>query len=326
MKLNKTLSAITLGFAAIATVPATAYAQAYPTKPVKFVVGFTAGNSIDSVARIIANALNKKFAHPVIVENRTGANGMLAAGAVAASEPDGHTVLISNSSTITINPSLFKQVRYDVDRDFAPVNLVVSVPFILTTNPAKHPDVHTIADLIKLAKAKPGELSYGSAGLGNLTQLTYELLNNEAGVKMLHVPYKGSGAAQVGVIGGEVDSAWDNPAAMGQIRAGKLRALAVSSAQRWRDLPDTPSLAEQGYPSIDISFWVGALVPAKTPPATIKALADAIHEVTKDPETRKLLEAQGNLKSLPPKEFAEQIKKETALYKEVIQKANIELQ
>lgn len=326
MQLTQSLSAIVLGLAASVAIPSKALAETYPTKPVKFLVGFTPGSSIDTVARIVANSLNKKFKHQIVVENKTGANGMIAAAALANADPDGHTVLISNSSTITVNPLLYKEMRYDVQRDFAPVSLIVSVPFILTTNPEKHPAVHNVADLMKLAKSKPGKLAYGSAGTGNLTQLTFELVNNAADVKMLHVPYKGSAAAQVAVLGGEVDAAFDNPAAMGQIKAGKLRAIGVSSASRWRDLPDVPSISEQGYPGVDISFWVAALVPAKTPPEIVKALSDAIKTATEEPETKKLLEQQGNILALNPQQFAEQIKKETNQYADVIKRANIELQ
>lgn len=300
---------------------------AYPAKPVKFLVGFTPGSSIDSVARIIANHLGAKSGQPVIVENRAGANGMLAAGALATAEPDGYTVLISNSSTITVNPLLYKQMRYDVQKDFTPVSLIVSVPFILTTNPEKDTtsSVRNVPDLMKLAKSKPDSLSYGSAGSGNLTQLSFELLNTMAGVRMLHVPYKGSAAAQVGLLGKEVDAAFDNPAAMSQIKAGKLRAIGVSSAQRWRELPDVPSISEQGFPGYDISFWVGAFVPSKTPAPIVKALHESIKAAAEDPATKTLLQQQGNILMLDPQQFSGKIKKETEQYADIIKRSNIKL-
>ncbi|KRB67983.1 Bug family tripartite tricarboxylate transporter substrate binding protein [Noviherbaspirillum sp. Root189] len=327
MRLPHRYCVAAFGLAALVTAAAPAQAQAYPTKPIKFLVGFTPGNSIDSVARLVANHMSAKLGQPVIVENRTGANGMLAAMALANAEPDGHTVLISNSSTITINPLLHKQMRYDVQRDFTPVTLIVSVPFILTTNPENETmaGVKNVQDLVKVAKAKPGALTYGSAGSGNLTQLSMELLNTMSGTKMMHVPYKGSAASQVAVLGKEVHMAYDNPAAMPQIKAGKLRAIAVSSAERWRDLPDVPSVAEQGFPGYDISFWVGALVPAKTPPEVVKALNDAIRAAAEDPATKAQLQQQGNLQLLGPKPFAEKIKKETAQYAQIIKQANIQL-
>ena len=303
-----------------------AQAQAYPNKPIRFVVGFSPGSSIDTVARILADNLKSRLGQPVTVDNRTGANGMLAATELARSPADGYTVLVSNSSTITVNPLLYgKKMQYDVERDLAPVSLVVSVPFILTVNPEKATTakVMNLGDLVKAAKSQ--SLAYGSAGIGNLTQLSMELLAQQSGVSMTHVPYKGSAPAQLGLLAKEVDAAFDNPAAMGQIRAGKLRAIAVSSAQRWRDLPDVPSIAEQGYPGYDISFWVGAFVPAQTPPAIVKALADAMKAATEDPATQKLLAQQGNILALGPKEFAARIKSETAQYAEIIKRSGIEL-
>jgi tripartite-type tricarboxylate transporter receptor subunit TctC len=326
MKIHSVVQAWCAGVAMWVAAAGPAQAQAYPSKPIRFVVGFSPGSSIDSVARIVAEHLKTKLGQPVTVDNRTGANGMLAASELARAQPDGYTVLMSNSSTITVNPLLYgKKMQYDVARDLAPVSLVVSVPFILTVNPEKDTTakVMNVADLVKAAKAQP--LSYGSAGVGNLTQLSMELLATQAGVKLTHVPYKGSAPAQLGLLGKEVDAAFDNPAAMGQIKAGKLRAIAVSSAQRWRDLPDVPSIAEQGYAGYDISFWVGAFVPAQTPPAIVKALADAMKAATEDPATRELLARQGNILALGPKEFAARIQQETAQYAEVIKRSQIEL-
>ena len=297
---------------------------AYPHKPIRFVVGFSPGSSIDTVARILAEHLKTKLGQTVTVDNRTGANGMLAATELARAQPDGYTVLVSNSSTITVNPLLYgKKMQYDVQRDLAPVSLVVSVPFILTVNP----DKDTTAKVMNWRLVKPPRAAplLRSAGVGNLTQLSMELLTSQAGVKMTHIPYKGSAPAQLGLLSKEVDSAFDNPAAMGQIRAGKLRAIAVSSAQRWRDLPDVPSIAEQGYPGYDISFWVGAFVPAHTPPAVVKVLSDAMKAATEDPTTKALLAQQGNILALGPKDFAARITQETAQYAEVIQRAQIEL-
>lgn len=306
---------------------ASAQAQSYPNKPIRFVVGFSAGSSIDTVARIIGQYVTVKTGQAVVVDNRTGANGMLAATEVARAQPDGYTVLISNSSTITVNPSLYKKMSYDVEKDFAPVNLMVSVPFILTVNPQKTP-VGTASNLkaiMDLAKAKPGEYSYGSAGVGNLTQLSYELLSGMAGVKMTHVAYRGSAPAQVAVLSGEVDSAFDNPSAVPKIKAGQLRAIAVTSAQRWHELPDVPTIAESGYPGFDISFWVGALAPSQTPPAVVKKLSELIAGAQNDPETKAKLEQQGNIRMLGPKAFEAQIQSETAQYADIIRNANIAL-
>ncbi|MCW5230979.1 Bug family tripartite tricarboxylate transporter substrate binding protein [Verminephrobacter eiseniae] len=321
--------ALATGVAALLTCAATmpAMAQGYPSKPIRFVVGFSAGNSIDSVARIIGQHLSTKLGQPVVVENKTGANGMLAATEVARSQPDGYTVLISNSSTITVNPLLYKKMSYDAKKDFAPVSLMVSVPFILTVNPQKAPigTVSTLQGMLDLAKAKSGAYSYGSAGMGNLTQLSFELLNGMAGASMTHVAYRGSAPAQVALLGGEVDAAFDNPSAVPKIKAGQLRALAVTSAQRWHELPDVPAIAESGYPGFDISFWVGALVPAQTPVSIVNALSEAIATAVQDPAVKARLEQQGNIRMFGPKRFAEQIDKETAQYAEIIRKADIKL-
>jgi len=298
----------------------------YPTKPIRFVVGFTAGSATDVIARIVAEHVGKKLGQPVVVDNKTGANGMLAAGDVAASAPDGYTVLISNVSTITINPQLYKKVSYDVQRDFAPVSLMVSFPFVLTVSgERKKPgSVGTLKDLIALARDNPGKVSYGSAGQGNLMHLSFERLNSMAGVTMLHVPYRGTPQAQTAVMAEEVDAVL-GPASLPLIRSGKLKALAVSSAQRWSELPDVPSVAELGYPDYDISAWTAALVPSRTPPAVIKVLYEAIHSAAADPATRAQLSQQGAVLMLNPQQFASRIDQETQIYGEIIRKSNIQL-
>lgn len=222
MNAKRTFLAAAVAALATGMVAMPATAQGYPNKPIRFVVGFSAGNSIDSVARIIAQHLTTKLGQPVVVDNKTGANGMLAATEVARAQPDGYTVLISNSSTITVNPLLYKKMSYDPKKDFAPVSLVVSVPFILTVNPQKGPlgTAPTLQDMLNAAKAKPGAYSYGSAGVGNLTQLSFELLNGMAGVNMTHVAYRGSAPAQVALMGGEVDAAFDNPRRCPRSRQG----------------------------------------------------------------------------------------------------------
>jgi tripartite-type tricarboxylate transporter receptor subunit TctC len=327
MNAKRTFLAAAVAALATGMVAMPAAAQGYPNKPIRFVVGFSAGNSIDSVARIIAQHLTTKLGQPVVVDNKTGANGMLAATEVARAQPDGYTVLISNSSTITVNPLLYKKMSYDPKKDFAPVSLVVSVPFILTVNPQKGPlgTAPTLQDMLNAAKAKPGAYSYGSAGVGNLTQLSFELLNGMAGVNMTHVAYRGSAPAQVALMGGEVDAAFDNPSAVPKIKAGQLRALAVTSAQRWHELPDVPAIAEAGYSGFDISFWVGALVPAQTPAPVVNALSEAIASALQDPAVKARLEQQGNIRMYGPQRFAEQIDKETAQYAEIIRKADIKL-
>ena len=318
--------AVALALAAGAT---TAAAQAYPNKPIRFIVGFAPGGSVDAVARILAAHMKTRLGQPGVVENRTGANGTLAAAELVRSPADGYTVFISNASTITVTPLLSRKPQYDVARDFAPLSLIVSFPFILLVNPEnpRTASVQTVQDFIALAKSKPGELNYGSnGGPGNLAHLSFLLIDRFAGTKMVNVPYKGAAAAQLALLSKEVDATFDNPSAMPQITAGKVKALAVSTPQRWRDLPNVPAMEELGYKGFDTSAWAGAFVHAQTPPAIVKTLYDAIRSAGDDAEMRKLLLPHGELLMLNPQQFAARIKSETATYSEIIKRANIPLE
>ena len=234
-------------------------------------------------------------------------------------------MFVSNSSTITLNPTLFKDLKYKPQSDFAPVTTVISVPLILAVNP-EHPDgakIKSLQDLIALAKAKPGEVPYGSAGNGNITHLAFELLSQKAGVKMIHVPYRGAAAAQTAAFSKEVTVIFDTLSAVPHVKAGKLRALAVSSAQRLPALPDVPTVAELGYPGFDISFWVGIFLPKATPAAITELLNREIVAATKEAGVRAKLEPQGTILTLSPAEFAAKIKSETDALAEVVAKGNI---
>ncbi|MBN8988968.1 MAG: tripartite tricarboxylate transporter substrate binding protein [Rhizobiales bacterium] len=324
MKAGQTFRALLLGLGAILAAPA-ASAQDYPNKPVKLIVGFAAGGTIDVVARIIGESLSSKLGKPFIVENRTGANGMIAATAVAQADPDGYTVFVSNSSTITLNPTLFKDIKYNPARDFAPVTTAVSVPLILAVdagNP-KTAGIKNLSDFIALAKQKPENVIYGSAGNGNITHLAFELLSQKAGVKMLHVPYRGAAAAQTGLLGNEVMAVFDTMAAVQQVQAGKFRALGVSSTERLPALPDVPTVAEQGYPGFDITFWVGFFVPKATPAAIVDLLNKEIVNAAKDPAVRARLEPQGTVLTMSRAEFSAKIERETKELAEVVAKSNI---
>lgn len=303
-----------------------AQAQNYPNRPVKLVVGFSAGGTIDVVARIVGEYLTTKMGQPFVVENRTGANGMIAAEVVAKSDPDGYNIFVSNSSTITLNPTLFKDIRYKPERDFAPIATAISVPLILAVNP-EHPEgakIKTLKDLLDLAKAKPNDVPYGSAGNGNITQLAFELLSDRAGVKMVHVPYRGAAAAQIAVLSKEVVAVFDTMSAVPHVKSGKLRALAVSSAERVPDLPDVPTVAELGFPGFDVSFWVGFFVPKATPAAIVERLNQEIKAATAQPDVRTKLLAQGGILTQSPAEFAKKIDEETKILADVVKKNNIQ--
>ncbi|HEY9316438.1 tripartite-type tricarboxylate transporter receptor subunit TctC [Achromobacter deleyi] len=307
--------------------PLVASAADYPNAPVKFVVGFSPGSTIDTVARIVGEALSARMKQTFVVDNKTGANGMIAARAVAQAKPDGYTILVSNSSSITVNPLLYKDLQYDPLKDFAPVTTVMSVPFILTIN-AENPRVAGVTDvksLVALAKRNPNTISYGSAGNGNLMHLAGAQLAAMSDVQMLHVPYRGAAPMEAGLLSKEVDFGFDTLSGVPLIKAGKLRALAVSSADRWHDLPDVPAVSELGYPGFDISFWVGIFAPAGTPQAVVDRLNREIAAVTQDPDVRARLAAQGNPLTQSPQAFRQKIAEELKQNEALIKRANIKI-
>jgi tripartite-type tricarboxylate transporter receptor subunit TctC len=302
-----------------------AVAQKYPVRPVKVMVGFSAGGPVDVAARIVGDRLSSKLGQPFVVENRAGANGMIAAEGVARAEADGYTMLACNSSTITLNKTLFRDIRYDPQGDFAPLTTIVSAPLVLVVNPEnpKTADIKTVADLVAAAKAAPGALAYGSGGNGNLAHLAMELLSQKAGIKMIHVPYRGGSAAEVGILAQEVLAVFDPLSAVPLVKAGKLRALAVSSAERLPALPDVPTVAEAGYPGFDISFWVGFFMPKSTPAPILETLHREIVAAARDPAVAEKLGSQGVVSVLSPAEYAAKIAKETKELADVVTAANI---
>jgi tripartite-type tricarboxylate transporter receptor subunit TctC len=308
-------------------VAARAHAQEWPSKPLRIVVGFSAGSATDSVARVIAEHLRVKLGQPVLVENRPGANGVLGVTEAARAPADGYTLLATNSSSITVNPQLYKKIGYLPERDFTPLTMVVSAPFILTINPAgdRTGSVNSVADLVALARAKPGQLTYGSGGPGNLAHLGFEMINNRAGIRTIHVPYKSGVGAQLGLIGKEIDMLLDTPVTVPNVKAGKLKALAVTTAKRWPDLPDVPTMIESGYAGFDVPFWLGLLVPAQTPAPVVQALYNAIRSVRDNPDAVRQLQMQGTLELIDPPAFAARIRAETAAWGEVIKRENIQL-
>lgn len=303
------------------------WAQTYPSKPVRLIVAFAAGGPIDLAARIVAEQLTEKLGQPFIVENKTGANGAIAAEHVMSSPPDGHTVLISNASMITITPTLNKTLKYNVERDFTPITRIVTSPLILVVNP-ENPQtkgITTVPELLAAAKKAPGQLSYGSAGLnGNVQQLAFELLATEAGVKWLPVPYKGAAEAQAAVLSQTVALSFDTPTAVQHIKVGKLRPLAVTTPVRLKELPDTPTMIELGYKQFEIGFWSGVFVSKATPAPVVAKLSEAIQQVARDPKVLAKLEPLGVPTVSTPEAFQAHIRNETALLADVIRRANIQ--
>ncbi len=316
---------IALAALSLATV-VQAQAPAWPSKPVKLIVAFAAGGPIDLAARVVADGMSQRLGQSVFVENRTGANGAIAAEAVKASPADGHTVLISNASMITVTPTLVKDLKYEPLRDFEPVTRIAQSYLVLVTNPEQPEmrDVRTLADLVALAKRKPGDLSYGSAGLnGNVQQLAFELFADQAGIKLLPVPYKGSSEAQMAVLGQQVSLSFDTMTALPHIKNGKLRPLSVSSRERLPELPEVPTMQELGYRNFEIGFWSGVFVPKGTPAPVVQALAKVIGDVAADPAARAKLDLLGRVVTSSPDEFRRHIQTETATLAEVIRRANL---
>lgn len=290
-------------------------------------VPFPAGSSTDTVARLLADHFSKALKQPVVVENKGGANGSIGATEAARAAADGYTLLVTNSSSITVNPLIYKNSPYKA-ADFDPVSLVLDAPFILNVNPdwAKKHSIESVKDLVAYAKGHPNEVTYGSAGQGNLAHLTFATLGNEAGFKATHVPYKSGAQASTAVMAGEVSSAFDTLASVSQIQAGKLKALAVTQKQRATQVPDVPTMAEAGYPSIDVTFWLGLRVPKGTPPAIINTLYEESRRAMAQPAARKALSAQGSVVTLGPKDFAARISSESKQLAEIIKRENITIE
>jgi len=312
--------------ALVAVSAAHASAQPYPNKPIRLVVPFPPGGTTDILARDVGQHLTEIWKQPVVIDNRPGAAGNVGSDIVAKSAPDGYTLLMCTVSSHAINPGLYSKLPYDHIKDFAPVILVARVPNVLEVNPGV--PVYTVADLIKLAKEKPGEINFASSGSGTSIHLSGELFKTMTGVNMVHVPYKGSAPAITDLIGGQVQVMFDNlPSSLQQIKAGKLRAIAVTSAQRSPALPDLPTIAESGLPGFEATSWFGVLAPAGTPPAIVNRLNAEINKWLQSPDGKEKLLAQGALidprgESVTaggsPEQFAAFIRAETEKWAKVI--------
>jgi tripartite-type tricarboxylate transporter receptor subunit TctC len=310
--------------AAVSLLSPAAYAQSYPTKPVRLVVPFGAGGAPDLVARVMSPRLQESLGQPIVVDNRAGAAGILGMEIVAKSPPDGHTLVVGSAGPVAIVPSLYRKLSYDVARDFAPISMVTAIPFLLVVHPSL--PVKTVKDLVALAKAKPGQLNFGSPGTGSTTHLATELLKSATGMKITHVPYKGVAAAATDLISGQVQIlSGDLNTMLPQVKSGRMRAIAVTSARRSSLLPEIPSVAESGVPGFDASGWIGLLAPAATPAAIIQRVNGIVVKALATPETRSRLSALGGeVSASTPEQFAAFIRSETAKYGKVIKSAGIE--
>jgi tripartite-type tricarboxylate transporter receptor subunit TctC len=274
-----------------AGLPTVALAQTYPDKPVRFVVPYPPGGGTDVIARIVQERMGAVLGQQVVIDNKGGAGGSVGTELVAKAAPDGYTVLFTLSSH-TINPAIFPKLNFDTVKDFEPVGLVASLPQILVANP-KVP-ANNLAELIALAKAKPGDLSYASVGNGSPGHLAGEMFKLRTGTQMTHIPYRGGGPAVTDVMGGQVPLLWVSiPAAAQFVKTGKLKALAVSTLKRTPAFPDVPTVHESGQPEFEVDSWYAMFVPAKTPRPVIERLNRALNTVLAEPTIRERLLAQG---------------------------------
>jgi tripartite-type tricarboxylate transporter receptor subunit TctC len=311
------------GLAALLSMTAFAAAQSYPNRPIKWIVSFPPGGSTDVVARAMQPSLEKRLGQPVVIENRGGAGGNLGTDAVAKSAPDGYTIGFSAAGALTVNPSLMEKMPYNVEKDLTPITLVGTSPFILIASPKF--EVKTLADVIAAAKAKPGELTIGHGGNGTAMHLTAALLNQMAGISTTLVPYRGSGPTTADVVAGHIPlGITDGPSAMGQIKGGAVRPIAVSSLKREPSLPDVPTFDELGLKGYQSIGWYGVVAPAGTPPDIVKKLNEVFVETLKEPEVAARIRAVGAEPSpMTPAQFDAFIKAETAKWADVIKKAGI---
>jgi tripartite-type tricarboxylate transporter receptor subunit TctC len=310
------------GITAIALAhPAGAQAPAYPTKPIRLVVPFPPGGATDILARAVAQKLTEAWGQSVVVDNRPGAGGNIGSELVAKAAPDGYTLEMGTVGTHAINASLYAKMPYDHVKDFAPVILVAAVPNVLVVNPAV--PVNSVQELIAYAKANPGKLNFASSGSGTSIHLSGELFKVMAGVQMTHVPYKGSAPALQDLLGGQVQLMFDNlPPSLPQIKAGKLRALGVTSTARSPALPDVPTIAESGLPGFEASSWFGVLAPAGTASTIIAKLNAEIAKWLASPEAKEKLVAIGaNGAGGTPEDFARHIQTETAKWAKVVKES-----
>jgi tripartite-type tricarboxylate transporter receptor subunit TctC len=295
-----------------------AQAQAFPNKPIRLLVGFPPGGGVDIVARLIAVDMSRSLGQPITVENRTGAAGNIATDVVAKATPDGYTLLMGNTGSLSINPSLYGKLSFNVQKDLAPVGLVASSPLLILVNAAQ-PD-QTLQALLADAKEHKGKLSYGTGGAGSISHLTFELLKIKSGADIVHVPYRGGAPAVTDLVAGQIPIVVEGvPIASPFIKAGRLRALAVTSAKRLAELPDVPTMSEAGYPDLTITAWYGLAAPAGTPAPIIARLNAAANAALKDPALRDKLAQQGSqAEGGTPEQFAALLQKELVRWAEAV--------
>ena len=264
----------------------------YPTRPIRMVVPYAPGGASDIFARMVAEKFTVAWGQQVVVDNRAGAGGNIGSDLVAKATPDGYTVLLGTSGSNAVNPSLYSRMPYDAKRDLALVALVASTPNIIVVRSA-HP-AKSVRDLIQMAKANPGKVTYGSSGVGSVLHLSGELLGTLTGIKIVHVPYKGTGPSLIDLLGGQIDMVFSNlPPVVPYVQDGRMRGIAVTTAQRVGPLPNVPTMIESGVPNYDVASWFGVMAPSKTPPAVVEKINREVQRILKLPDTKERLVTMG---------------------------------
>jgi len=315
--------AVVLVVAVLLTSANASLAQSYPDKPIRIVVTFPAGGPTDAVARPISQSLSSTWGQPVIIDNRGGAGGIVGTEIVAHSAPDGYNLLIGTAGGMSINPSLHAKLSYDPFKDFAPISMLVINPQILVMHPALA--ASNVRELVALAKSKPGQLNFASSGTGTATHLGLELFKAATGINVVHVPYKGGAPALTDLIAGQVQLLFISiPSVMPQVKAGRLKALAVSSARRSLSAPDVPTVAESGYPGFEYVNWNALFAPAATPRAIISKLNTEVVKIMRDPDLAQKLVSQG-AEPAPgtPEQLAQYMRVDFDRWRKVIRAAGI---
>jgi len=295
----------------------------YPNKPINFIVPYGAGGSADSRSRQIAQRMSVILKQPIVIDNKPGAGGNIGTEIIVRAAPDGYTIGMGNFAPMAVNKTLFGNLRYDPETDLTPIILIEKGPLVLVVNP--NSPFKTVQDIVAAAKAKPGVLTFSSGGIGGSHQLSAELFELNAGIQMIHVPYKSGSAALTDLMGGNVDLMFDQMySAVPSIKADKIRPLAITSKKRSPLLPNVPSFAELGYPKVEVLNWQGLIAPKGTPKAIIDKLNAAANEALQDPQVREIMLSQGNeIGGGSPAEFAALIKSESIKWSAVVKTANI---
>lgn len=327
MKAKFKMKALMAGVAALAVsaVPMTSAAQTYPTKPIRLVVAFPAGGSTDIIARLVAQKLGEKLGQQVIVDNRGGAGGTIGTEIAARATPDGHTLTMGTTSTHVIAPAAYAKVNYDPVKDFEPITLVASTPYLLVLHPGVK--ANNLKEFVALAKSQPGKMNYASAGTGSTTQLAMEMLKGSAGIDIVHVPYNGNGPAGAATLGGQVQALFGSmPAVLPHAQAGRLRPIAVGTAKRSPALPNVPTVAESGYPGFEVSLWLGFFAPKGTPKPILNRLQKELTDIASNTEMKAQFEKNGaSAVTNTPAEMNALMKTELEKYSKVVKAAGISL-